>query len=105
VRSLVTGRALHKAVLEVAVHRARIVELASARQILLKPNGSVAWVQEDGYGGHNLTEPPAYGIYAIDTHGFHALASALSAPPQAVRLRGSRVTWLQGGARLSATID
>jgi hypothetical protein len=74
--------------------------------LLLKPNGSVAWVAasgaDDDYDDHKL-----YEVHVADRHGSRMLDQSRSIAPNSLRLSADHrsVTWLRGGAAQSAQIS
>ena len=61
--------------------------------IFVKPNGTVAWLQEEYFVTHGGNPPPPCTketyIYAVGTDGFHRIAALDSSSPEKIELRGS----------------
>jgi hypothetical protein len=106
VRSITTGRVVHRARLHVVHDNGGALTAAALISILLKPSGTVAWIQVDGHGTlNNPTPPPEFDLFAIDTNGFHTLATGLSEPPKEARIVGSRLTWTASGTPHSSRLN
>jgi hypothetical protein len=107
VRSIVTGRVLHVVSLDVATREATFLEEARTIDIAVEGNGAVAWIQEDSFARHGggLSPPTVYDLFAIDSHGFHALSIDLPAAPRSLKLEDGVVVWTQEGTPHSATLN
>jgi hypothetical protein len=107
VRSIRTGRVLHKFWLSVDPVRATENEWAEALRIFVTSYGAVAWLQEDSFGTHdgNQAPPREYDVYEVDSTGFHALSTALLVEPQAMKLVGNALTWRQETTPESAVLE
>ena len=60
--------------------------------IVLKSDGSVAWIVETGN-----SNSPYYQLHAIDQSGSRVLATASTIAPDSLHLDGSQLTWTQPG--------
>lgn len=106
VRSIATGRALHSVAIRVRTVHQTMLESSTVLQIVAKPDGAVAWVQEDSFGRHGgVPLPPAYSVFAVDRKGFHTLTPELPASPRAMSLTGSTLSWSNEATRESAVLD
>ncbi len=107
VRSLATGRALHRVTINVRIVHRTILEEAKVLQIVAKPDGAVAWIQEDSYARHGGGTPPptAYSIFTVDRDGFRALTPALPVVPRSFTLSESTLSWTNEATRESAVLD
>lgn len=75
----------------------------SVDSIVVKPDGSVAWIGEGGSvisGGVTDIE-----LDKADTHGFALLDSGNGIDTRSLRLHGSALTWRHGGRSRSASLD
>lgn len=107
VRSITSGKVLHKVPLGVVRESGGAFAGAEPVSILLKPNGTVAWIQLDGYGSleGNPVPPTGFDLFAVDTRGFHTFAVSLPAPPKETKLVGNRLTWTVSGTPHSARLN
>jgi hypothetical protein len=93
VRDLRTGRLLHSAPAETpGTPRPNLAPMRIAA-IVLKGDGSVAWIVETGNDS-----VPYYQLHAIDRSGSRVLANAYSIEPRSLALSEDFLTWSQGGA-------
>lgn len=106
-RSIPTGQVLHSGWLSVAVVQRTMLEEARAVRVTVKANGTVAWIQQDGYGRHGGGTPPptVYDVFAVDTHGFHSLRTELPSKPYSLYFRHGMLTWKQAGTPQSAPLE
>jgi hypothetical protein len=107
VLNLRSGRVLHDPIL--AAVRSGIpvffTEL-TVRQIVVKPDGAVAWLQRNEYANRfSSGPPPTYSIYALDTAGFHRWVLDAPAAPQRFRLSGDTVSWTLGAVGETAVLQ
>ncbi len=86
VRDLHTGKVLHKA-------------RSSSRMIVVKPNGSVAWLAQINFQSNE------YKIEALDKSGSRVLASGTDIEPGSLALAGSTLYWTQESKPFSATLN
>jgi hypothetical protein len=107
VRSIATGRALHSIAIHVRTVQRTMLEWSEVLQIVAKPDGALAWVQEDSFGRHGggAAPPPAYSVFALDSNGFRALTPELRAPPGALRARGGVLSWTNEATQESAALS
>lgn len=106
-RSIATGRALHSVAIRVRTVHRTMLEAASVLQIVVKPDGALAWIQEDGFGRHGggAAPPTAYSVFAVDRNGFHTLTPELPASPRALTVTGSLLSWTNEATPESAILD
>lgn len=107
VRSIFNGRILHGGSLYVATPRLTMIEEAHAIQIVVKPDGAVAWIQEDWFARHGGASPPpvVYDVFAVDGNGFHSLGIDLPAKPTSLSTEGGALSWVEEGRRRSVALD
>ncbi|HST34431.1 MAG TPA: hypothetical protein VLJ80_13045 [Solirubrobacteraceae bacterium] len=107
VRSIATGRALHSVAIRVRTVHQTMLEESTVLKIVAKPDGAVAWVQEDSFARHGgaVPPPPAYSVFAVDRKGFHTLTPELPASPRAMTLTGTTLSWSNEATRESALLD
>lgn len=74
----------------------------SVPQVVLKPNGSVAWIAEGGDGSEGLL---AREVNASDSSGNRLLDSQSEIAPRSLRLKGSALSWRAAGATRTAHLD
>jgi hypothetical protein len=72
--------------------------LATVRSVL-KPDGAVAWSSED-----NSTAPRTYEVWRSDRGRTIMLDDGQTVDPRSLRLRGSTLTWNDGGVVRSASL-
>jgi hypothetical protein len=80
-----------------------------AVRVVATPNGSVAWtvanvvrqVEQERLG---LDVPISYELRRVGAQGEQVLASGIDLDPHSLTMRGSRLEWVQGGSRKSATL-
>jgi hypothetical protein len=90
VRDLLTGRVVHEAATAGAKFPGDVGK-GSAEKIVLKRDGSVAWIVQ------TEREPDEFQIRAVDRTGSRLLAAATDIAPGSLTLRGSTLRWIQGG--------
>jgi hypothetical protein len=95
VRNLLTGRWVHK--LPVGGKR-QLGGNGSVGSMVLKQDGAVAWIVR--IEGAN----PVLEVWAADTKGLRVLASGATITPGSLRLRGSILSWVNGGVAARATL-
>jgi hypothetical protein len=128
VRSLQTGRIVHKAPTgtPLAPKPPRYAGVGNIVALVLKNDGSVAWIAEDY--GRSMAGPPVgpeetrlsyFDVYACDKSGTRLLASGTNIDPTSLALStgakgvsghalfiaGSTLYWTQGGKSESAALD
>jgi hypothetical protein len=128
VRDLRTGRVLHKVPTGTPLtpKSPRIVGVGNIVALVLKNDGSVAWIAEDY--GRSMAGPPVgpegarlsyFDVYACDKSGTRLLASGTNIDPTSLALStgakgvsghalfiaGSTLYWMQGGKTMSATLS
>jgi hypothetical protein len=70
-----------------------------AAAIVLKADGSVAWI--NGFG----LNPSRYEVHALDRSGERVLASGPDVAPHSLALAGNTLYWTQGGKPFSASLN
>jgi hypothetical protein len=107
VRSIATGRALHSVTIHVRTVHRTFLEWAMVLQIVAKPDGAIAWIQEDSFARHGggPTPPRAYSVFAVDRDGFHALTPELPTLPRTLTLTGSVLSWTNEATQESAVLN
>lgn len=100
VRNLRTGRVVHRVPTGTsAIPTPRYVGLGSAVAIVVKNDGSVAWIVETGYP---IAE---YQVHAVDKSGGRVLASGTNIDSHSLALAGGTLYWTQGGKPFSTTLN
>jgi hypothetical protein len=85
------------------VHRAEAVDdpsktnLFDVRSLVLKHDGSVAWIAKDG-------DNDTYEVHKLDKDGAATLATGSDINGASLRLHGSDLSWKQGGTKKHATL-
>jgi hypothetical protein len=90
VRNLLTGRVVHEAATAQAKF-AGDVGKGSAEKIVLKRDGSVAWIVQ------TERDPDELQVHAVDRTGSRLLAAAADIAPGSLTLKGSTLRWIEGG--------
>jgi hypothetical protein len=106
VRNLRTGQTLHRVPtgnLEEPNPNPYSAGIGPAVAILVKNDGSVAWIAEDCYLSEN--KPTYYQIHAVDKLGSRVLAEGTDIAPRSLALAGNTLYWTQGGKPFSAPLD
>jgi hypothetical protein len=98
VRSLVSGRTLRRAP---ATSKTLAEQEGGVQSVVVRRDRSVAWIAvEQSLGNHqHLLQ-----VREDDKRGDSLLDSSLAVVPSSLRLRGSRLTWRDGGKTRSATL-
>lgn len=100
VRNLQTGRTLHVVPTGTPMlTEPPYVGVGSATTIVVKTNGSLAWIVK------TIRGPTEYQVHAIDERGSHLLASGTSIEPFSLALAGSTLYWTQARTPFSATLN
>lgn len=109
-RNLFSGRIVHRvptgAVLEDSAQHTGVGPVVS---IVVKPDGSAAWIAEDGDRsvraarelGRRVTY---YDVYEVDASGEHELASGTEIAPHSLKRSGAIVHWRAAGRTYSAEL-
>jgi hypothetical protein len=107
VRSIRTGRILHRFPLHSDTPHNAPIEDVDATEIRVTPRGTVAWRQTERWGtpGDEPVSSTAFGVYAIEATGLRTLASGLKLVPGDLGLAGNTLSWEQEGTRESATLE
>ena len=102
VRDLRTGRVLHKIPTGTPVPpNPLLVGTGSTVVIVVKTDGSVAWIVEYPVG----PETTKYEVHALDKTGNRVLASGTDIGPHSLALAGSTLYWTQGGKSFSTKLN
>lgn len=97
IRDLRTGRIVHRVPTGTPTEPTpRYVGLGSAVAIVVKSDGSAAWIVAPGTS--------EYQVHAVDKSGSRVLASGTNIDPHSLALAGSTLYWRQGGKAESATL-
>ena len=114
VRDVRTGRMLHKVPTGTPLtpKSSGNVGVGNVVALVLKDDGSVAWIAED-YGrteagppvGPEGTRLSYFDVYACDKSGTRLLASGTSIDPSSLALAGSTLYWTQGGKSASTVLN
>jgi hypothetical protein len=100
VRDLRNGRVLRREPTGVAVKPEPFsVGIGSAVAIVVKSDGSVAWIVE------TRQENGEYQVHAVDRTGSRILAVGADVAPSSLALAGSTLYWTQGSKPVSAALD
>jgi len=75
------------------------VGIGLAVAIVVKRDGSVAWIVETG------EEEGRYQVHAVDRSGSRVLASSPDIDPSSLALAGSTLYWTQGGQPATASLN
>ena len=109
VRDLRNGRILrHLPTGTPLKHRANIAGVGPVVGLVVKADGSVAWIAEDFERSSPPTptseEAPYFDVYAADRSGTRLLAAGLDVSPSSLALAGSALYWTQGGKPVSTVL-
>lgn len=75
------------------------------RSLVLRFDGAIAWIATNFKGPYCLNPPgPVVEVRLHDRRGLRVLDRGLGIAPGSLRLKGSRVRWVDRGHRRSATI-
>ena len=98
VRNLATGKLLHR-MPNGPPGRPGNVGIGETTAIVVKPDGSVAWIARasDELGGIQ--------VRSADKTGSHLLAASPEIEPDSLALAGSTLYWTQGGRPMSASLN
>ncbi len=100
VRNLSNGHVLHRVPTGTPVKPEPLsVGIGSVAGIVVKLDGSVAWIVETG------EEEGRYQVHAIDKSGSRVLASSPDIDPSSLALAGNTVYWTEGGQPFSAPLN
>jgi hypothetical protein len=106
VRNLRTGRILQKiptGELEEPNPNLASAGIGPASTIIVKRDGSVAWIAEDRFLSEN--KPTYYQVNGVDKTGSRVLATGTDIGPKSLALAGSTLYWTQGGQAVSAVLN
>ncbi len=106
VRDLRTGRVIREAPTAEAQTPGDVGK-GSARSLVVKSDGAVAWIVET-VGGPTvggIGPPTMYEVRAVDKTGSRLLASGGDIDPLSLALAGSTLYWTQGGQPFSAQLQ
>lgn len=100
VRDLSNGHVLHRLPTGVPIKPEPLsVGIGLAVAIVVKHDGSVAWIVETG------EEEGGYQVHAVDKSGSRVLVSSPEIDPASLALAGSTLYWTQGGQPFSAPLN
>jgi hypothetical protein len=122
VRDLRTGRVLRKVPTGVPLKpEPRYVGVGNVVAIIVKSDGSVAWIADDYERSHPSGSPEVsyFDVYAVDKSGTRLLAAGSEIDPSSLALSvtgtnigqgshtapGSTLYWTQGGKPMSAALN
>jgi len=98
VRDLRTGKVVHRVPTGTySPPSAKIIGVGPTTAVVVKSDGAVAWIAENGVGN--------YEVHALDKTGSRLLASGENIKPYVLGLKGSTLYWEQEGKRHSAVLD
>jgi hypothetical protein len=80
-----------------------LVGVGPAVAIIVKSNGSVAWIAENEIGPPR--GPAEYEVHALDSSGSRMLAFGSDIDPHSLALAGSTLYWTQGDKPFSAALQ
>jgi hypothetical protein len=110
VRDLRNGRLVHHVPTGTPVHHApNAAGVGPITDLVVKTDGSVAWIAEDEERASpkTATSPEIlyYDVYAADKSGTRLLAASLEVNPSSLAVAGSTLYWEQGGKPMSGTLN
>ncbi len=106
VRDLRTHRLVHSAPTSTsAPPPSKVIGNGRSEGIVVKSDGSVAWIAVDGEPTAASTLPTNYQVWKIDRSGEHLLATGTRIVPHSIALAGSTIYWTDAGAPASARLD
>jgi len=108
VRDLRTGRVLHRTPTGTPLQpRSDYVGVGNAVAIVVKSDGSVAWIADDyerSSGAGTPSETRYFDVEAVDSSGSRLLASGTNVDPSSLALAGNTLYWTQGGKPASTAL-
>lgn len=100
VRDLSNGHVLHRLPTGTPIKPESLsVGIGQAVDIVVKRDGSVAWIVETG------EEEGRYQVHAVDKSGSRVLATGPDIDPLSLALAGSTLYWTQGGQPFAASLN
>jgi hypothetical protein len=106
VRDLRTHRLIHSSPTSTSEPPpSKVIGNGPAEGVVVKSNGSVAWIAVDGVHPNAPTLSTTYQVWKIDRTGQHLLAMGPQIVPDSIALAGSTVYWMNGGAPEMAALD
>jgi hypothetical protein len=111
VRNLQTGRVLNEVPSGIPLEpKPHHVGVGGVAAIVLKSDGSVAWLAVDGERSESAEraagrEVVYYDLYSLDGAGERLVASGTEIDPSSLALAGSTFYWTQGGKPFSALLQ
>ena len=100
VEDLRTGRVLYR--VPAGASGPTRVGFGSIKALLVKSDGSAAWIVGNGLGD---TASTAYEVGVVDASGSRVLAESSEIEPLSLALAGSTLYWTQGGKAMSAALN
>jgi len=108
VRDLRTGRVLHRLPTGTPLHASPgYVGVGAVAAIVVKSNGSVAWIADDyerSSGADTPSETRYFDVEAVDPSGSRLLAAGPNIDLSSLALAGSTLYWTQGGKPASTAL-
>jgi hypothetical protein len=99
VRDLRTHRLIHSSPTSTSEPPpSTVIGNGSTVGIVVKSDGSVAWIAVDGEHPYAPTLPTTYQVWKLDRTGQHLLDMGTEIVPHSIALAGSTVYWTDGGA-------
>jgi hypothetical protein len=111
VKSLQSGRVLHRVPTGTALRAsANYVGVGGIVDLIVKADGAVAWIAEDGQRGVQEEQTLGhamnyYDVYALDANGLHELAAGTAINPTSLALGGNTLYWSNAGLAYSTTLQ
>jgi hypothetical protein len=106
VRDLRTHRLVHSSPTSTSEPPpSKVIGNGPAQGIVVKNDGSVAWIAVDGERPFASTLPTTYQVWKVDRTGQHLLAMGTQVVPNSIALAGSTVYWTNRGAPELATLN
>ncbi|MHB8242411.1 MAG: hypothetical protein ACYDHN_10505 [Solirubrobacteraceae bacterium] len=103
VRDLRTHRLIHSSATSTSEPPpSEVIGNGPAQGIVVKSDGSVAWIAVDGW---QPALPTTYQVWKIDRTGQHLLATSPKIAPDSIALAGNTVYWTNDGAPELAPLD
>lgn len=104
VRNLLTGKIVHRIPTGAYMGTEGSTGIGSAEAIVVKSDGSVAWIATDSEE-KAATHGPYYQVHAVDKAGSRVLAAGSMIEPHSLALAGNTIYWTEEGKPLSASLE
>jgi len=112
VRNLRNGNVLYEVPTNEAAANSSLLRSESdgrgpAVSVVLKTDGSVAWINEFGLvvNKFGTVHPMEYEVHAVDKNGSRVLGSGTNVDPHSLALAGSTLYWTQDGSPMSTVLN